>query len=124
MYKDARFYISVSVDVTVPLASGYASVYKLSVVLEIYRKELFASCKSSYLPYLVIHISSLLRTQKKIGAGINTYRHIVEIPGENAALIYEHIQKIIAGDGQIILTGITYRDPERNMVFVHEIHSS
>lgn len=42
MYKDARFYISVSVDVTVPLASGYASVYKLSVVLEIYRKELFA----------------------------------------------------------------------------------
>lgn len=50
-------------------------------------------------------------------------RHVVEVPGEDAALADEQIQKFIAGDGLIILGGVANGNAEGNLVAVHQLHS-
>ena len=107
---------------TVSFSACYAAVNKLSVVLEVDGEKFFPAIKASDLSDFIVHVFSLLRIKEQAGVCIDSHRHIVEIPGEYAAFVYEHIEEIIACHSQIVLTGVAYGYSKRDMVGMHEIH--
>ena len=63
MNENARLNVSVGIYVAVSFTACDTSIYKFSVILEVYCKELFAAFQASYVSYLMIHILTLFRTE-------------------------------------------------------------
>ena len=91
MNENARFYITIGVYMAISFSTGYTTVDKLSIILEIYSEQFFSTFKTADFTNFVIHVCSLLRSEQQLSAGVDTYRHVMEIPGEYAAFIYKHI---------------------------------
>ena len=122
MDKDAGLHIAGRIDVAVDAPAGHAAARKLAVILEVDAVELLAAGHTADLPHTVFHVGALLGGQQQIGGGAHADRHIVEVPGEDAALADEQIQKFIAGDGLVVFRGVADGHAEGDLVAVHQLH--
>ena len=122
MDEDAGLHIARGVDVAVDAAAGHAAAGELAVILEVDGVEFLAAGDAPDLPDAVFHIAPLLGIQQQVGGGAHAHGHVVEVPGEVAALADEHIQKLIAGDHLVVLGGVADGDAEGDAVLLHEVH--
>ena len=120
--KHAGLHVARGIDVAVDAAAGYAAAGKLAVVLEVDAVELLAAGDAANFPDAVLHVGALLRRQQQVGGGIDAHGHIVEVPGEHAALADQQVEELVAGDHLIVLAGVADGHAEGDAVAVHQIH--
>ena len=122
MNEHTRLYIAVCIDVHVIPSSGNTASDKLTVILKIHCKDLFAALFSTDLADSVIHVLSLLLRRKQFRRRLISNRHIVEVPGITAPLLDDHIEERITCDGLNILARVADRCAENQTVLLHQIH--
>ena len=119
MDKDAGVNIAVGIDMQVAPSACDASADIFAVVLEVHAEEGFGLAEVAE---LMIHILALLGRREKIGSGVVSDRHIVEVPDKVRAPVDHLIVEGFAADGLEVLTGVAAGDTEGKPFFFEQVH--
>ena len=122
MDEHAGLHIACGVDVAVDAPARHAAAGELAVVLKVDAVQLLAAGDAADLTDAILHVGALLRRQQQGGVGVQSHGHVVEVPGEHAALGDEQVEELVAGDDLVVPAGITDGDAEGDAMAAHEIH--
>ena len=122
MDEHAGLDVARGVDVAVELAAGDAAACELAVILEVDGEDLLAAGETADLAHAVFHIGALLGIKQQVGRRAHADGHVVEVPGEEAALGDEQVEELVTRDDLVVLARVADGHAERDVVFVHEVH--
>ena len=112
--------VAVGIDVEVSAAPGNAPAHIFAVVLEVHGKQ---GLGGADFPDAVVHRFPLLRIGHQRRDSIIAHGHIVEVPDELCAPLYQLVDELIGADGVQVLAGIAGGDAEGQALLSKDGHS-
>jgi hypothetical protein len=105
-------------------AAGDAAAHELAVVLEVHREDGLAALVAADVADAVQHVLALLDGGHEVGVGALAHGHVVEVPGPAAALVDEHLEVLVGGDGLGVGARVGGGGAEEQAVLVHEVEGA
>ena len=120
--KDARFRVTVRIDVELVSSAGYAASDEFPVILEVHDIDLLSAPARADLADPVIDILTLFRARHQFRMCVHADRHQMEVPAEAHAFLDLHIIELVARNRLQVRRGIGDGSAEQAAVRLEDVH--